>query len=127
MLSSTYTQLRSAPISITIRNTLARSVMRTISLRLDADSDALLRTLCARLGLTQTDVIRKALESLTVTAVSPGMLGAELGLPGFFASGVSTNAADHSAAIKAKLAKHRSDQRLAPTAAHSSQRTVLDT
>lgn len=101
--------------------------MRTISLRLDVDSDALLRTLCERLGATQTDVVRKALESLAGEgARTPGLLGLELGLPGFFAGSGADKAAGHSAAIKAKLAERQRDQRPAlggRAATRSSPRT----
>ena len=91
--------------------------MRTISLRLDVDSDALLRTLCEQLDATQTDVVRKALESLASEGVrTPGVLGLELGLPGFFAGSGTGNAAGHSEAIKAKLAARKRDQRPAGSA-----------
>lgn len=61
--------------------------MRTISLRLVAESDVLLRILCERLDATQTDVIRRAL-GLLATDVTPtsASLGNELGLVRSFAS-----------------------------------------
>lgn len=90
--------------------------MRTISLRLDAESDRMLRALCDRFEATQTDVVRKALESLANSATStPGSLGLELGLVGAFASGSCGNAAGHSAAVKARLAERRRDERPAAT------------
>lgn len=86
--------------------------MRTISLRLDAESDAILLALCDRLAATQTDVVRRALELLANSVTpTPGALGLELGLVGAFASGGRGNAAGHSAAIKALLAERRRDER----------------
>ena len=112
MITANHTQLRSTLRGITIRNTLSWNAMRTISLRLDADADALLRMLCERLHATQTDVIRQAIESLAAEgARTPGMLGAELGLPGFFTGDGSGSAVGHSAAVKARLADRRRDER----------------
>jgi hypothetical protein len=86
--------------------------MRTISLRLDAESDAMLRALCDRLNATQTDVVRKALELLASDATpTPGELGVELGLAGGFSSGGRGNAVGHSQAVKARLEERRRDQR----------------
>ena len=85
--------------------------MRTISLRLDAASDALLRALCERLQATQTDVVRQALERLAHEITpTPGALGAELGLVGVFASGARDLGAGHSAAVKEKLVAQRVEQ-----------------
>jgi hypothetical protein len=88
-------------------------MMRTISLRLDTESDAMLVALCDRLGATQTDVIKKALELLAGEATpSPGALGLELGLIGAYAGGNSRNAELHSAAVKSRLIQRRgSDER----------------
>ena len=96
--------------------------MRTISLRLDSESDALLRTLCERLGATQTDVIRTALDLLSKNVMpTPGSLGIELGLVGMFAGGGRGDGAGHSAAVKARLAERRRDERpAAPDAAAKS-------
>ncbi len=86
--------------------------MRTISLRLDAESDALLRTLCERFGSTQTDVIRRALDAMSKDGTpAPGSLAAELGLVGMFAGGGEGDAAGHSAVLKARLRERRQDER----------------
>jgi len=85
--------------------------MRTISLRLDAESDAMLQGLCDRLDATQTDVVRQALEVLSDSVTpTPGVLGMELGLVGVFASGGRGNAAGHSDVVKARLAAQRRDE-----------------
>lgn len=85
--------------------------MRTISLRLDTEADAMLRALCERLDATQTEVVRRALEQLA-GSVTPtaGALGLELGLVGAFASGGRENAAEHSKVIKARLIARRRDE-----------------
>ena len=91
--------------------------MRTISLRLDAESDGMLRALCDRLHTTQTDVVRQALELLANSeSPTPDALGRELGLVGAFASGTRGNGAGHSAAVKARLADRQQERR--PMAAH---------
>ncbi len=84
--------------------------MRTISLRLDTELDKMLQALCDRLGATQTDVVKKALELLASTATpTPAALGVELGLVGTFASGNPRHAEQHSATIRARLAERRRD------------------
>ncbi len=89
--------------------------MRTISLRLDADSDALLRSLCERMGVTQTDVIRKALNALSKTVTpTPASLATELGLVGLYAGGGESDAAGHSAAVKARLELRQRNERSSP-------------
>ncbi|MFM2068318.1 MAG: hypothetical protein RLZZ584_3227 [Pseudomonadota bacterium] len=58
--------------------------MRTISLRLDDDHDALLSAYCRRHGLTQTEAIKSAIAGLvadnSINAPTPAELAAELGL-----------------------------------------------
>ena len=101
---------------ITIRNTLPERTMRTISLRLDAETDAALATLCDRLGTTQTAVVKQALELLVGTATpSPGALGRELGLVGIHASGERDNAEQHSSALRARLVSRRREDERQPT------------
>ena len=85
--------------------------MRTISLRLDTEADAVLRALCERLSATQSEVVRRALILLAGSATpTPGALGFELGLVGAFASGAGGTAAEHSKAIKARLVARRRDE-----------------
>ena len=111
MLTDVVPVLPPDPARITIRNTRERGVMRTISLRLDTEADAMLRALCERLNATQTEVVRRALEQLAGSATpTAGALGVELGLVGAFASGDRGNAADHSKVIKARLIARRRDE-----------------
>jgi hypothetical protein len=60
--------------------------MRTISLRLDDDHDALLSAYCRRHGLTQTEAIKSAIAALatgsSISVPTPAELAAELGLIG---------------------------------------------
>ena len=85
--------------------------MRTISLRLDAEADAMLRSLCERLDATQTEVVLRALVLLAGSATpAPGALGLELGLVGAFASGGRGHAAGHSEGVKAHLAAKREEE-----------------
>ena len=98
--------------------------MRTISLRLDAESDGMLQALCDRLQATQTDVVRQALEFLAKSAVpTPEALGRELGLVGAFASGTRGNGAGHSAAVKARLAGKQQERR--PVATHAASGSAV--
>ena len=101
--------------------------MRTISLRLDAESDAMLRTLCDRLNATQTDVVRQALELLASGVTpTPGELGVELGLVGGFSGGRRGDAADHSQAVKVRLAERRRTSGQPPMIPGGLQRNVPD-
>lgn len=85
--------------------------MRTISLRLDAEADAMLRGLCERLDVTQTEVVRRALALLASSAApTPGSLGLELGLVGAFSSGGHGSAEAHSEGVKARLVAKRGDE-----------------
>jgi hypothetical protein len=55
--------------------------VRTISIRLDDRTDALFRRFCERLGLSQTDALKAAIEHLAEQQrPSPAELAAELGL-----------------------------------------------
>jgi Ribbon-helix-helix protein, copG family len=69
--------------------------MRTLSIRLDEETDATLAALCQRLGMTQTAAIKAALAQFAAQRrKTPGELAAELGLIGGFDSGLvdlSTN------------------------------------
>ena len=90
--------------------------MRTLSVRLDDQTDALLRTFCARTGMNQTDAIKSGTVSLTrqtAEAASPAQLAESLGLIGCFAS-EKGNTRDlgrhHAQRLREKLARsHRGD------------------
>ena len=85
--------------------------MRTISIRLDDRTDALFREFCERLGLSQTDALKAAIEHLAEqTQPSPAELAGQLGLIGAFRSGEADLAANHSQRVKQRLrAKLQSD------------------
>lgn len=75
--------------------------MRTISIRLDERTDAVLRTLCERLGVGQAAAIKAAIEQLAAQyKPSPAKLAAQLGLIGAFRSGDSDLATNHSQRLK---------------------------
>jgi hypothetical protein len=116
--------------------------MRTISLRLDDDNDALLSAYCRRHGLTQTDAIKAAIANLVTGgaagAPSPAELAIQVGLidlampastsPGLavaepdLASTSTSNApaskaADHSRQIKQLLRQRRARDEMTPPVA----------
>lgn len=116
--------------------------MRTISLRLDDDNDALLSAYCRRHGLTQTDAIKVAIASLVTgsaaAAPSPAELAVQLGLidiampsstgpglnvaePGLAsklaATSPASKAEDHSRQIKQRLRERRVRDEMPPPAA----------
>ena len=92
--------------------------MRTISIRLDDRTDTLLRLFCERLGLSQTDALKAAIEHLAEQQrPTPADLAAQLGLIGSFRSGQGDLAARHSTEVKQRLrAKLRRDSVAAPPA-----------
>lgn len=82
--------------------------MRSISVRLDVETDALLRTLCVRFSTSQTDVVRMALEALAKdTRPTPADLAEVLGLVGMFEGGVASSGKAHSAAAHSAEAHSR--------------------
>jgi hypothetical protein len=85
--------------------------MRTISIRLDDHTDALLTEHCQRNGLTQTRAIKSAIEQMAgQQKSSPAQLAAELGLIGGFPSTEGDLAAHHAQRAKERLrAKRASD------------------
>lgn len=86
--------------------------MRTISVRLDERTDALLRLHCEQHGLTQPDAIRAAIELMMKRhKATPAELAGQLGLIGCFGSGDGHLATEHSGQVKQRaLAKLRRDQ-----------------
>lgn len=82
--------------------------MRTISIRLDDHTDAVLTEHCQRNGLTQTDAIKTAIEQLAGQhKPTPAELAAELGLIGGFRSTEGDLAANHSQRVKERLRAKR--------------------
>lgn len=78
--------------------------MRILSVRLDEQTDALLRAYCARTGATQTEAIKSGIAALSGQSVSPAELAESLGLVGCFDSGVGDLGREHSRHIREKLA-----------------------
>lgn len=85
--------------------------MRTLSLRLDDQTDALLRAYCARTGVSQTEAVKSGIAALVATASPPAQIAQALGLVGCFDSGIGDLGRNHAQRLREKLAasKHRSD------------------
>lgn len=81
--------------------------MRTLSVRLDDQTDALLRAYCARFGVTQTEALKAGIVALAETAHVPSRLAASMDLIGCFDSGSGDLGRNHSARLKEKLATAR--------------------
>ncbi len=100
--------------------------MRTISIRLDDHTDAVLTEHCQRNGLTQTNAIKAAIEQLAgQLKPTPAELAAELGLIGGFRSIEGDLAANHSQRVKERLRAKRSRDSVpvpAPVAVAASRR-----
>jgi len=89
--------------------------MRTISIRLDDRTDALLAEHCQRHGLTQTDAVKAAIEQLAgQSRPTPAGLAAELGLIGGFRSSEGDLAENHSQRVKQRLRAKRALESLPP-------------
>ena len=93
--------------------------MRTISIRLDDHTDAVLTAYCERHGLTQTGALKAAIEHLAeARRPTPAELAVQFGLVGGFRSGDGSLAQNHSRHLKERLrAKRESDSIAAPAAA----------
>ncbi len=82
--------------------------MRTLSVRLDSQTDALLRAFCARTGQTRSDTVKAGIAALAAQSESPAKLAEDLGLVGCFDSGVGDLGRNHSLRLREKSAgKHR--------------------
>jgi hypothetical protein len=78
--------------------------MRTISLRLDDRTNAVLTAYCERHGVTQTGALKAAIEHLaSARRPTPAELAGELGLIGAFRSAERDLGAQHSARVKERL------------------------
>lgn len=98
--------------------------MRTISIRLDDRTDAVLTAFCERHGLTQTSALKAAIEHLAEQQrPTPAELAAQLGLIGAFRSDEADLALNHSQRVKERLrAKRARDSMPAPAAAKPAAR-----
>jgi Arc/MetJ-type ribon-helix-helix transcriptional regulator len=82
--------------------------MRILSVRLDERTDALLRRLCARTGLSQSEVVKAGIAALAEQSpASPARLAEALDLVGCFDSGVGDLGREHSRRVRDKLARRR--------------------
>lgn len=84
---------------------------RTISVRLDPETDAKLRLICERTGLSQSAAIKAGIALLAERppVKRPADLAREMGLIGAVRIGVGDLGKNHSRYIKEKLARqHRS-------------------
>jgi hypothetical protein len=77
--------------------------MRTISVRLDPTAEAQLQALCARTGMSQTEVVKAGIARLAQTAETPAEMAERLGLIGSFDSGQGDLGSEHSRHIREKL------------------------
>lgn len=104
-------------LSCAIQSRFGEELMRTISIRLDDHTDAVLTEHCRRHGLTQTDAIKTAIEQLAGQhRPTPAELAAELGLIGGFRSAEGDLAQNHSQRVKERLrAKRAAESMPAPT------------
>ena len=94
--------------------------MRTISIRLDDHTDAVLTEHCQRHGLTQTGAIKAAIEQLAGRhRPTPAELAAELGLVGGFRSTEGDLAENHSQRVKERLRAKRVRDSVAPAPVES--------
>lgn len=82
--------------------------MRTISIRLDDHTDAVLTAYCERHGLTQTSALKAAIEHLAEAhRPTPAELAAQFGLIGGFRSAEGDLAENHSQRVKERLRAKR--------------------
>ena len=82
--------------------------MRTISIRLDDRTDALLTAICERDGVTQTGAMKAAIEqSAHARRFTPAELATELGLVGAFRSEEGDLGENHSQRVKERLRAKR--------------------
>lgn len=78
--------------------------MRTLCVRLDDQTDSLLRAVCARTGQTQSDAVKAGIAALAARSETPAQLAEDLGLVGCFDSGVGDLGRNHSQRLRDKLA-----------------------
>lgn len=78
--------------------------MRTLSVHLDDQTDALLPVFCARTGQTQSDAVKAGIAALAAQTESPAKLAENLGLVGCFNSEICDLGRNHSQRLREKLA-----------------------
>jgi antitoxin component of RelBE/YafQ-DinJ toxin-antitoxin module len=81
--------------------------MRILSVRLDDQTDALLKTLCLRTGLSQTEVIKSGIAAVAREKPRPAELADALNLIGCFDSETTDLGRNHSVRLKQKLTASR--------------------
>ena len=82
--------------------------MRTISVRLDDRTDALLAAICKRDSVTQTGALKAAITQLAYTPpATPAELAVAAGLIGAFRSDEGDLAVNHSQRVKERLRAKR--------------------
>jgi hypothetical protein len=98
--------------------------MRTISVRLDDHTDAVLTAYCERHGLTQTSALKAAIEHLAeARRPTPAELAVQFGLVGGFRSGDGSPAENHSRHMRERLrARRESDSITAPATVKPARR-----
>ncbi|SBT08656.1 hypothetical protein ACCAA_600013 [Candidatus Accumulibacter aalborgensis] len=74
--------------------------MRTLSLRLDDQTDALLRAYCARTGVSQTEAVKSGIAALVATTSPPAQIAEALGLVGCFDSGIGDLGRNHAQRLR---------------------------
>jgi hypothetical protein len=86
--------------------------MKILSVRLDDNEEAQLRSVCERMGLSQTEVVKKGIATLAEqSTMTPGKLAEAMGLVGVFESGIGDLGRNHSSHLKSVLRrKHRASR-----------------
>lgn len=79
--------------------------MHTLSVRLDDQTDLMLRAFCLRTGLSKTEAVKSAIAALTAQTPSPASLAASLELVGCCDSGVGDLGRNHSQRLREKSAR----------------------
>jgi hypothetical protein len=79
----------------------------TLSVRLDDQTDGLLRAFCARTGLSKTEAVKAGIAALAAQPSSPADLAESLGLVGCCDSGAGDLGRNHSQRLREKLAGQR--------------------
>lgn len=83
--------------------------MHTLSVRLDDQTEGLLRAFCARTGLSKTEAVKAGIAALAAKSpsTSPADLAESLGLVGCCDSGAGDLGRNHSQRLREKLAGQR--------------------
>jgi hypothetical protein len=85
--------------------------MRTISIRLDEQTDALLQMYCGLTGMSQTEVISAGIARMTTETPSSVALAEQLGLIGCFDGASGDLGRNHAQRVREKLVKKQRAKR----------------